>query len=517
MKRASFFFFILSSILIWISCEKDDAPKRTLSNNYPVVSEFIYDGMSTYYLWSNEMLDKRPPKDNTDPEEYFKSLLSDVDIRNQWSWITDDAEGLIAQFKGEPKSFGFSLSFRRDDEQKNRFYAIVKYVFPNTPAANANIQRLDIIGEVDGAPITGKEDDKGVLTLDNDKLFKNEAANISIFKLTEGRFVKDREVFLTPIKINADPVLYDNIYTIGNKKIGYLFYTNFTGEYNYRLFETFSKFKTEGVTELVLDLRYNPGGDISAATYLASLIAPKSEVEKKTVFTKLNFNEFLNSVWGDNSYRLGDFAESGNMGKPLEVNLDLKKVYIIATSGSASASELLTFCLRPIMGDKNVIHIGEKTSGKYAASNTIHPYDEEIGIPIYDKKKMSEEQISQLKNWAMQPIIAIYTNKDDKDFINPGHLEPDYALSEGFTYIDFWTEIGDPKDVLLGQALYLITADERYRPVPPPEIRSTQHQPNVVSGLNQFEKRAQRAVNLDFLPSQRPSVDEIKKLRENNK
>ena len=52
---------------------------------------------------------------------------------------------------------------------------------------------------------------------------------------------------------------------------------------------------------------------------------------------------------------------TGTAPNPLTANLNLNKVYVIATSGSVFASELTTFCLRPYM---NVIHIGEKYTRK---------------------------------------------------------------------------------------------------------------------------------------------------------
>jgi len=113
----------------------------------------------------------------------------------------------------------------------------------------------------------------------------------------------------------------------------------------------------------------------------------------------------------------------------------------------------------------DVVHIGSNTGGKYTASWTLHAYDENLGVPIYDINKMSASDKIKLKNWAMQPIVAKYANKIDKDFSNPGYLAPEYPLQEGFGYLSAWTPIGDTKDVLLGQALYLITGDLSYKPV----------------------------------------------------
>ena len=218
-----------------------------------------------------------------------------------------------------------------------------------------------------------------------------------------------------------------------------------------------------------MDLRYNHGGDISAATYLASMIAPEKDVTSKATFTKLTWNDEL----GDNIYKLGEYDKK--YPDPKLANLDkLEDVYIIATDDSYSASELITFCLRQFIP---VTHIGSKTGGKYTASITVHPFDDNLGFALYPseffpKRELAPATKEKLHNWAIQPIVAKYTNNKDEDFIATDGLIPDVDIKEGFGYIDNWTQFGDPNDVLLGQALYMISGDESYKPIPPKPTRS---------------------------------------------
>jgi len=423
-----------------------------------------------------------PLTTDVDPENYFYKILHSTDTQKGWSWITDDVNGLLAGFEGKSLSFGYDLSFTMIG---NDVFAIIKYVHPNTPAARAGLQRLDWIGELNGQPITTVQRGGNVYISDQSigLLYGNNTVTFSTYKISGNQIIPDKEVTITPDDSNKDPVLYDNIYTIGNKKIGYLFYTDFYDSYNYRLYEVFNKFKQSGVTDLVLDLRYNTGGAVLSAIYLASLIAPKTTVENKSPFVVMNYNNLLNTSFDkwyneaapadkykyDRKEYLGVYDSSKDQN-PLNANLDLNTVYIIATGGSYSASELVTFCLEPYI---NVVHIGGNTGGKYTASWTIHGYDDEFGIPVYDETKLSSSEKNKLKNWAMQPIVAMYANKDSKNFSNPGYLIPDHKLEEGFGYIDYWTPLGDTKDVLLGQALYLISGDVSYLPVQPRTTRST--------------------------------------------
>lgn len=417
----------------------------------PVVSKFVYDGLSSYYLWANEMTNKKPTNSNTDPEAYFKSLLNSIDTQHGWSWITDDVNALLADFSGSPKDFGWSLALYRVSGSSTDVVGVVKYVFPNTPAANAGIVRGEIINKIDGSN----------MTLTNyTRLFEGNTLTVGIVNPISS---VSRSLAVTPVVIATNPVLKDSVYkdnpAFAGKKIGYLFYTDFISNYNNKLYETFAKFRSEGITDLVLDLRYNHGGAIDAASYLASLIAPRSVVQSSSsVFTELSYNSFLNSFFDSrgNSRKTG-FINSGPMN-PLDANLNFNKVYIIATDDSYSASELITFCLKPHM---TVVHIGSNTGGKFTGSWTLHAYDDFDGevVPVYEESDLSNQDKATLKNWAMQPIVATYKDKNGADFTNPGYLVPTYPMDVDGIEGDpsKWKPIGSTNDYLLAKAISLIT------------------------------------------------------------
>lgn len=250
----------------------------------------------------------------------------------------------------------------------------------------------------------------------------------------------------------------DNIDTTKNnqdRKIGYLFYTSFIDEYNPKLFETFAKFKAEGVTDLVVDLRYNRGGSIGAATYLASLIAPKAAVQSKAVFSQLDFNAYLNALYASSRvYKLGEFNQA--YSNPLNANLDLKTVYIIATDDSYSAAELLAFCLRPHM---NVVHVGNETGGKFTASFTVTGFDSYNGktVPVYDSTRLTQSEKDSLRNWGIQPIVAIYSDKNNNNFSNPGVLVPDLPVTSRENDRTAYKPLADPNDYMIAPILSKIS------------------------------------------------------------
>jgi len=456
MKYLKPYFFLNTLLFLllftFISCRKSNPPKNEEppSQKVPIVSQFVYDGLSAYYLWANEMKNKTPKTTDTDPKEYFSSLLYSTDTEHGWSWMTDDVDALLAGFSGSPKDFGWSLSLLWANAEKTQIVGIVQYVYPNTPAAAAGIRRGDIIEKIAGAYINNTAGSSSNYNL----LFAGNTLNIG---LTDKNGENPKTINMTPVIIETNPVLLDTVYNIGGKKIGYLFYTEFIEEFNNDLYDAFAKFKSAGISDLIIDLRYNLGGRVTAASYLASLVAPQSAVQNKSVFTILNYNSFLNNYFdSQGSARSVSLGYTGTAPNPLTANLNLNKVYVIATSGSASASELTTFCLRPYM---NVIHIGENTRGKFTGSWTIHAYDSynNQAITIYDPNKLTLTQRNELKKWAMQPIVSIYSDKDNKNFSQQGYLVPNVPVSSIENKPSAWKPIGAIQDYMLATAITQIT------------------------------------------------------------
>jgi hypothetical protein len=504
------FFLVIALSLTFPFCTRDEQPSD-LKENPQIVTQFIYDGMSLYYLWAEYMLDKKPTQQQNDPKKYFESILYPIDLQHGWSWITDDVEGLLADFSGESNNaFGFSPYVLWADETRTNLVAIIRYVFPNTPASEAGLQRGNIITQINGEKTT----------ISNYQTLYGSNVPVT-FKVFDQFFENPRNISITPRKINTDPVLYTHVYHYPEqgKKIAYLFYTEFISNYNQSLFNAFAKFNREGVTDLIIDLRYNPGGDISAATYLGSLIAPRQEVENKSIFTILSYNPLINLFFDEEgisrSDSLGVYRKNIEHN-PLDANLNLNNVYIIATNSTYSASELTTFCLRPYM---NVVHIGDSTGGKYTASWTVHAYNtfpDENGynraMPVYDEKELSEEEKLALKNWAMQPIVAKYTDKNGNDFIDQGCLIPNYPVASQEEMPATWVAIGDSTDYLLSKAIYLITGQSISRStilsknIPEIKMRDAHlYSPQ--------EEKIKESVNLDNIPLTPVDIEKLKEMR----
>lgn len=430
MNKSNLLLVLFICAISFFSCEeKDDITiieKNQISDTILKVDKFINDYMSEYYLWTEEM----PSIDYTkqsDPYAYFDSLLY---IDDKWSWLTDDYEGLMDYLSGTETSYGYSLAFGLFSNTDN-YFAIVKYVDKNTPAERAGLVRGDIIINIDGASIND----------DNYRdLFYSSSMTITLGVLTDTGIAKGKTVSMTSEELETDPVLMSKVIELkGNKRVGYLVYTQYLHEYNYRLDEVFSEFKSAGITDLVLDLRYNGGGYITSAVHLCSSIAPSNVVNSEGRMVDITWNETVKEYYLSNNQSDKMYE---NFDKSVSSNLNLNRLFVLATNETASASEMTIASLMPYM---DVVIIGDSTSGKYTASSTFQPI-------VYNKYSGKEELDRKISNWAMQPIIYKWANVDGlTDFKNG--LAPDYLVDDQLLPA---YPLGDLSEPLLRKAIDLI-------------------------------------------------------------
>jgi C-terminal processing protease CtpA/Prc len=427
---------LIGLVLTAAGCKKetDDAvtPQSTTSTSEnQTIDAWILDNMQTYYYW-NDKIPANPDK-TLAPSDFFDSILNTYNATtnpegDRFSWIEENATDLTSSLSGESKTTGMEFALYLRASGSTDVIAQVLYVLPNSPAAVAGLKRGDIITKVNGQGIT-TTNYQSLLFDDSTTNYTFGLATISNQSIVDSSVTKT----VTATVFQANPVYMDSVYTVGSKKIGYLVYNQFVPapngssgtEYDNQVDAIFAQFKAAGVNELVLDLRYNPGGYTSSSANLASLIG------KGVDDSKLYFRESWNSTITPALQKEygSDFFLQKFSTKAQNIGGNLSRVYVLTTDRTASASELIINGLRPYM---TVNTIGTTTYGKNVGSITITD----------DTGKI---------NWGMQPIVFRSYNSLGQSDYSSG-FTPTVEVEEPITLYP----LGDVRDALLNEALYQI-------------------------------------------------------------
>ncbi len=452
--------FSLLLLLIIASCSKNDDSIKAPGTVNPdpsagvAVQDFMWKAMNFWYFWQADMPNLADDKfANTDegskaytefllleedPEDFFNNQLRFADDR--FSFLSDNYVELTNQLSGISKSNGLEFGLVRFSDSDDIF-GYVQYIITGSDASSKDIQRGEIFTGVNGQALN-LTNYRGLLFGDSDTYTLNMASFV------DGEITpNDKEVILTKQEgLAENPVFLDKIFEINGKKIGYIVYNSFTNEYDEQLNEAFGRFKSGGVTDLVVDFRYNPGGSVRTSTFISSMIYGTNTND---VFLKARYNDKYQKLLDDNNSETRRFfADKTGAGTAINT-LNLSKVYIITTNGSASASELVINGLAPYL---DVVQIGETTRGKNEFSVTmVDDRESNFGPYVYNAER--KNQIKQGNNWAIQPLIGRNENADGFSDYTAG-LVPDIVLEEDLENLGV---LGDQNEPLLAKAIEQIT------------------------------------------------------------
>lgn len=413
-----------------------------MDDNAVPVNDFIWKGLNLYYLWQENvpnLADDRFANQEQlnnflegygSPESLFESLLyrqyPDGSKADRFSVIFSDFRVLENVLQGVSTSNGVEFGLVYADESQTNIFGYVRYILPGTDAAAKNIQRGDIFYAVNGQQLTASN---------YSSLLGQDSYTLSLGDMVDGAVVPNGEtVALTKAEYSEDPV-----YTVkvidngGGQKIGYLMYNGFYANYDAELNSAFGELKAAGVSELVLDLRYNGGGSIRTASYLASMITGQFTGE---LFAKQQWNSKLQAYYEDKNPAALVNLFSDKLSEGTAINhLNLSRVYILATGSTASASELVINCLKPYV---NVTLIGTTTVGKNVGS-----------VTLYDSPDFTKKDVNGSHRYAMQPIVLRTVNKDGFGEYSDG-IAPTIEHKEDFANLGV---LGDPTEPLLAEAI----------------------------------------------------------------
>ena len=356
-----------------------DFEQESNGNTTSAVSKYLNAEMDKIlkekYLWSTEYaalsnLEMEVPFD----EFLFKNLtkLGDVNIedggiyrdysslrgqRYIYSNISEINAGTRASQQG---GLGLGPSFASAlRETGDEVGLALGYVYAGSPAAEAGMQRGDIIYRVNGTALRTSN-----YLAYRDELFYSPSS--SAYKLDFYRFVPNPNTGKYDMKAMSatvsaavylyNPILYASTFELaleGEKKVvAYVAMESFDLGAHDQVVEVVNWLAENKPDELILDFRFNVGGAVAQSRYLTSAIAGAANKDK--VFAKLKMNDGSKETW--------TFGEGSPDGLGQAPDLGLKRVFIIMSENTASAAEMVINGLKGI--DFDVRTYGSRSEGK---------------------------------------------------------------------------------------------------------------------------------------------------------
>jgi carboxyl-terminal processing protease len=295
---------------------------------------FVGDVLQSYYYWYKE-LPSPDPASFSSPEAYLEAVRYRA-LDSSFSYITSKAAS--DAFYSESQFIGFGLSYARTGDTELRLVQ----TFPGSPAAEAGMDRGDYLVSVNGKAVADL-----LHTGEINTIFGAEQVGVTADVGWRDRQGRQRSATLTKRLVTIPTVSQTAVLAAGPSRVGYIHFRNFVQPSVEALNAAFTELRDAGATDLVLDLRYNGGGLVSVAQHLAGLVGGTPLVGQ--VFVEFTHNDKQTSR--NTAYRFE--------AKPQA--LGVTRLVVIATRGSASASEAVINGLRPYMDVKVV---GDSTYGK---------------------------------------------------------------------------------------------------------------------------------------------------------
>jgi carboxyl-terminal processing protease len=310
--------------------------------------DWLRDYMADQYFWNAQM--GAPKDDAGSVADYFKSLLNLP--TDHYSYSQSAAQ--FKQFFAEGKALGYGYLLQREDGPAVRYRVLL--VEPLSPVGVAGLRRGDEIVSLNG--FTPAQLASGALP----NVTEEGIARAFVVKNSAGA---QRSFTVNSAIYDLSPVLHNAVLTAPNSaKVGYLAYRSFINAGNAALGQAFNSFRAQGITELIVDMRYNGGGSVPVARDLASMMSGMALDAK--LFGRLRFN-------AQNTAKNIDYNFTANASAlPAAPLQGLGRVIFITSRDTASASELVINGLRPFM---NVVLIGDTTFGKPYGSQPLETCD----------------------------------------------------------------------------------------------------------------------------------------------
>lgn len=358
MKRV-YYCAALAFAALTALCSCDPEKNSDIEEPKPAKSYTVKDFVAGYcidtiYFWNEEVREKNKSvnPDQCNLEEYFDKLLYEED---RWSWMEDGKSFTESETGVISGTWGASFSQADDEifenpEDYRRFQVRVSFIYPGSP--------LETFGVTRGAVMLGIGDKKDNLVQFTSEALEEYRNGISkspqtfTFRLTNGTdttFTASMAETLSTSPVHRVHVFDSSEFAGLTEPVGYFNYFNFkAGDFMDEMSDALKELLNRNIRKLILDFRYNTGGDLDACQLLMDLIAPASASGK--VFLQYKHNKLLKSLNTSMS-----IAKSANSG--------LEDIYFITGRYTASASEIAINGLKPYM-EGHIHLVGGQTYGK---------------------------------------------------------------------------------------------------------------------------------------------------------
>ncbi len=451
-------FLLVLAVLLW-GCADSTTNSPSNVDEADPERQFIWEAMNYWYYWQADvpmLADKQKYFKNKqayhnylsnfqNPEALFNDLLFNAENfggnigKDDFSFFIENYEEFHEAQMGNTTSFGFNFGLVQPDRNSIDLFGYVQYVLPDSPADEAGLKRGDIFTGINGTSLT-INNYQSVLSADTYELMLAEREGGSYTPTGETISVQAEE-------IQEDPVFTSKVIETGSSKVGYLVYNAFQRNSHERLNEVFGDFNSQGVDELIVDLRYNGGGAVITSAMLASMI---SGLNGSDTFARFTFSQKRSSENGNLPFydQLLVYDDNGDIqNADVSMNqLSIDRVFVLTSFWTASASEALVNGIEPFM---EVVLVGSTTRGKDEGSYTL--YDSGADSEYLDKENANPDH-----KYAIQPIVLKIVNKDGMDY--PNGFLPDIEINER-DYLETLPPLGDESDPVVARALEEITGE----------------------------------------------------------
>ena len=340
-----------------------DQPGSALLENH-----WLRSWSNHFYLWYDEILDAEPVH-YEDPLDYFRLMRTTATtpsgrLKDRFHFTYDTDAWLALTQGGVTAGYGAAFAILAAAPPRD---VRVAYTEPDSPATAAGLARGARVLEIDGVGVTWGSD---AATL-NAGLRPSNLGETHEFVVQDLGASERRTITLRSVEVAADPVQDVRVVDTPSGPVGYMVFNDHTGPAERELRDAVARLERRGITDLVLDIRYNGGGYLALASQLAYMIAGPAAAQGR-VFESLRFNDkhpTHNPVSGRPLEPVPFYTTT--LGLPATdrlpagdalPTLDLPRVFVLTGGGTCSASESVMNGLRGI--GVEVIQIGATTCGK---------------------------------------------------------------------------------------------------------------------------------------------------------